>query len=87
MFKTLGYFVCTKTICFCSELYSGSHIELPPISKLSQKVNFKYCDLPYYITVSQTLFRNPKRPAELGNPNTCAETKLCLNYILFRLKK
>ena len=38
-------------------------------------------------TVSQTLFGNPKGPVELGNPNTCAETKLCLNFILFRLKK
>ena len=37
--------------------------------------------------VSQTLFGNPKGPVELGNPNTCAETKLCLNFILFRLKK
>ena len=31
--------------------------------------------------VSQTLFGNPKGPVELGNPNTCAKTKLCL--ILF----
>ena len=31
--------------------------------------------------MSQTLFGNPKGPVELGNPNTCAETKLCL--ILF----
>ena len=37
--------------------------------------------------LSQTLFGNPKGPVELGNPNTCAETKLCLNFILFRLKK
>ena len=37
--------------------------------------------------VSRTLFGNPKGPVELGNPNTCAETKLCLNFILFRLKK
>ena len=37
--------------------------------------------------LSQTLFGNPKVPVELGNPNTCAETKLCLNFILFRLKK
>ena len=29
----------------------------------------------------QTLFGNPKEPVEQGNPNTCAETKLCL--ILF----
>ena len=33
--------------------------------------------------MSQILFGNPKGPAELGNPNTCAETKLCLNFILF----
>ena len=33
------------------------------------------------------LFGNPKGPVELGNPNTCAETKLCLNFILFPLKK
>ena len=31
--------------------------------------------------LSQTLFGNPKGPVEQGNPNTCAETKLCL--ILF----
>ena len=37
--------------------------------------------------VSQTLFGNPKGPVELGNPNTSAETKLCLNFILFRLEK
>ena len=37
--------------------------------------------------VSQTLFGNPKGPVELGNLNTCAETKLCLIFILFRLKK
>ena len=37
--------------------------------------------------LSQTLFGNPKGPVKLGNPNTCAETKLCLNFILFRLKK
>ena len=37
--------------------------------------------------MSQTLFGNPKGPVELGNPNTCAETKLCLNFILFRLEK
>ena len=38
-------------------------------------------------SLSQTLFGNPKGPVELGNANTCAETKLCLNFILFRLKK
>ena len=38
-------------------------------------------------SLSQTLLGNPKGPVELGNPNTCAETKLCLNFILFRLKK
>ena len=31
--------------------------------------------------------RDPKGPVGLGNPKTCAETKLCLNFILFRLKK
>ena len=31
--------------------------------------------------LSQISFGNPKGPVELGNPNTCAETKLCL--ILF----
>ena len=31
--------------------------------------------------VSQTFFGNAKGPVKLGNPNTCAETKLCL--ILF----
>ena len=39
------------------------------------------------IRVSMTLFGNPRGPVELGNPNICAETKLCLNFILFRLKK
>ena len=32
-------------------------------------------------SLSQTLFGNPKGPVELGNPNTCAETKLCLILI------
>ena len=36
---------------------------------------------------SQTLFGNPKGPVDQGNPNTCAETKLCLILFLFRLKK
>ena len=36
------------------------------------------------LSMSQTLFGNPKGPIELSNPNTCAETKLCL--ILFRLR-
>ena len=31
--------------------------------------------------MSQTLFGNRKGPVDLGNPNTCAKTKLCL--ILF----
>ena len=37
--------------------------------------------------LSQTLFENLNGPVELGNPNTRAETKMCLNFILFRLKK
>ena len=32
------------------------------------------------ITVTTGL-GNPKRPVELGNPNTCAEAKLCLFFI------
>ena len=40
-----------------------------------------------YAALSQTLFGNPKGPVEQGNPNTCAETNLCRNFILFRLKK
>ena len=43
--------------------------------------------LGFQTKMSQTLFGNPKGPVELGNPNTSAETKLCLNFILFRLKK
>ena len=31
-------------------------------------------------SLSQTLFGNPKGPVELGNPSTCAETKLCLKF-------
>ena len=46
-----------------------------------------FCPTPTYLGVSQTLFGNPKGPVELSNPNTCAETELCLNFILFRLKK
>ena len=30
--------------------------------------------------MSQTLFGNPKGPVELGNPNTCAETKLVSKF-------
>ena len=33
------------------------------------------------------LFGNPKGPVNVGNPNTCAKTKLCVNFILFLLKK
>ena len=51
------------------------------VDKFGQKPN---CLL--LSSLSQTLFGNPKGPVELGNPNTCAETKLCLNFILFRLK-
>ena len=40
-----------------------------------------------FATMSPTLFENPKGPVELGNLNPFAETKLCLNFILFRLKK
>ena len=40
-------------------------------SKIIELRNSRY-------TLSQTLFGNPKGPVELGNPNTCAETKLCL---------
>ena len=36
----------------------------------------------HYTYMSQTLFGNPKGPVELGNPNTCAETKLCLSCVL-----
>ena len=32
--------------------------------------------------MTQTLFGNPKGPVELGNPNTCAETKLSPNFVL-----
>ena len=51
------------------------------------KSNRTFHELVREMGVSQTLFGNPKGPVELGNPNTCAETKLCLNFILFRLKK
>ena len=46
----------------------------------------RFCQKKTHL-LSQTLFGNPKGAVELGNPNTCAETKLCLNFILFRLKK
>ena len=56
-----------------------------------QKTEFEVAEIKmlrfYLVVVSQTLFGNPIGPVELGNPNTCAETKLCLNFILFRLKK
>ena len=55
--------------------------DLEPVRKLTRKGE------EWNWSVSQTLFGNPKGPVELGNPNTCAETKLCLNFILFRLKK
>ena len=42
---------------------------------------------PMWLLLTQTLFGNPKGPVEQENPNTCAETKLCLNFILFWLKK
>ena len=54
------------------------------IKKTMQKLNVAELVI---IRVSMTLFENPRGPVELGNPNICAETKLCLNFILFRLKK
>ena len=38
---------------------------------------FKNIEQPALMLVSQTLLANPKGPVEQGNPNTCAETKLC----------
>ena len=32
-----------------------------------------------------TLLENPKGPVKLGNPNTCAEVKLCYFFNLCRL--
>ena len=43
---------------------------------------FKFSETMFIKAVSQTLFGNPEGPVELGNPNTCAETKLCLNFII-----
>ena len=58
------------------------------ISYLPKKhLFFEFFSRVLKMWLSQTLFGNPKGPVELGNPNTCAETKLCLNFILFRLKK
>ena len=44
---------------------------------LTYKANF----LP--IKLLQTFLGNLKGPVELGNPNTCAEVKLCLFFISF----
>ena len=71
----------------------GSHpLKIPSDSKTRwlsiqlavDRIVFQWLELK---TLSQTLFGNPKGPVKLGSPNTCAETKLCLNFILFRLKK
>ena len=61
------------------ELPEGIHLPLKSVEEIDS--------MEKNLEVSQTLFGNPKGPVELGNPNTCAETKLCLNFILFRLKK
>ena len=55
--------------------------------KINDKEENKLHPLIIKEQLSQTLFGNPKGPVELDNPNTCAETKLCLNFILLRLKK
>ena len=39
------------------------------------------------LQMSQTLLLNPRGPIEQGNPNTCAEVKLCLFLHLFWPKK
>ena len=40
---------------------------------------FVFADhLKYSFYLSQTLFRNPKKPVELSNTNTRTEVKLCL---------
>ena len=53
----------------------------------SSKLNIRIIPTFLLLLMSQTLFGNPKGPVELGNPNTCAETKLYSNFILFWLKK
>ena len=37
--------------------------------------------MKYYSLVSQTLLGNPNGPVQLGNPNICAEVKLCVFFI------
>ena len=38
------------------------------------------CHFPS-LSLSETLLGNPRGPVEQGNPNTCAEVKLCLFFI------
>ena len=41
-------------------------------------------DIKLYFMIVTTLLKNLKGPVDLGNPNTCAEAKLCLFYAGFR---
>ena len=52
----------------CNLMYENQKQTAPNCIKLIDKM-------------SRTLFRNPKGPVELGNANTCAETKLCLIFV------
>ena len=64
--------------CNCNDWDSIKLLLKTNNSEYSSGVEFGYYG---QTSVSQTLLGNPKGPAELGNPNTCAKTKLCL--ILF----
>ena len=72
--------VCNDAPKLCDALFEISGLE--KFMLLQQSRSDKYeLDVLQFQCVSQTLFGNPKGPVEQGNPNTCAETKLCL--ILF----
>ena len=66
---------------------SSSLEEYTEFFEFEFKFEFASLYIKFIYLLSQTLFGNPKGPVKLGNPNTCAKTKLCLNFSLLRLKK
>ena len=65
-----------KYVRLVQDMYEGSETVVG--CAIGTTENFKVNVVLHQGSMSQTFFGNPKGPVELGNPNTCAETKLCL---------
>ena len=70
-----------------SRLYSNKHALDSSYKNFKFKKFFEPMEIVSLKNINVTiLLGNPREPVELGNPNTCAEVKLCY-YFLCRLQK